>query len=91
MFAHTLRIATILAVALSTASAFAACNPGTKNCVTAGSGYSFLSKAKQQVFVQPTQGPGVCDPGPAGICESFARVAPTTPAPLVPPQSIAVK
>jgi hypothetical protein len=78
MFTHTLRVATIVAVALSAAPAFALCNPGTKNCVTAGGSYSFLSKAKQQVFVQPTS--GQCDPGPAGICnDNLPSPSLTTP------------
>jgi hypothetical protein len=80
MLSHALRVATIVAVALSiTAPAFALCNPGTKNCIPAGGPGSRLAAAKNQVFTQPTS--GQCDPGPAGICSddlpgSDARTAP---------------
>ena len=88
----TLRVATIVAVALSTAPAFALCNPGTKNCIPVGAG---LAKAKNQVFTQPTS--GQCDPGPAGICDdnlpgSDVRTAPKTGfTPIVPSTPIVVK
>ena len=64
MLNHTLRIAAIVTVALSTAPAFALCNPGTKNCIPIGAG---LAAAKNQVFTQGLS--GNCDPGPAGICD----------------------
>ena len=81
MFSHALRVATIVAVALSiTAPAFALCNPGTKNCIPDGGPGSRLAQAKNQVFTQPTS--GQCDPGPAGICSDdlpgSARTAPKT-------------
>ena len=91
MFNHTLRLTAVVAVVLSTAPAFALCNPGTKNCIPIGAG---LTQAKNQVFNQGLS--GQCDPGPAGICDDnlpgsdvvhkapktglgFTPIAPSTP------------
>ncbi len=55
-----LRVVTVGALALSTvAPTFAACNPGTRNCITDGGPGSRLANAKHQVF----------DPGTFGNCD----------------------
>ena len=79
----TLRFATVMAIALSTAApAFALCNPGTPHCVTAGGPFSRLAQAKNAVFNQGAS--GQCDPGPAGICSDAVQATPKTPLTPVP-------
>ena len=87
MWNKFLRVVTVGSLALFTvAPAFAACNPGTRNCITDGGPGSRLAKAKHQVFDPGTF--GNCDPGPAGICsDNIGGVPRKTPPKQLTPKS----
>jgi hypothetical protein len=77
MWNKFLRVVTVGVLALSTvAPAFAACNPGTRNCITDGGPGSRLAKAKHQVFDPQTF--GNCDPVTTICSDGIAGSSRTT-------------